>query len=679
MTTRFGVDVGGTFTDCVLYDEASGTVYVDKAPTVPAAPEAGVLAVVRDGVPAATLAQAELFLHGTTVGINALLERNGARVGLLTTRGFRDVLEMRRGERDALYDITWTPPPPLVPRRFRLPVTERIAASGAIEIPLDGADIERNLAVFSNGEIEAIAIVFINAYANPIHEQAAERILRDQGFTGEISLSSAVSGEYREYERTSTTVVDAYVRPKVSGYLARLERELITAGFAGASLITRSGGGAMSFAQASGRPVDTIMSGPVAGAAGAAGLCRRLQIDQAITADVGGTSFDTCLIVDGQPQLKFEGVVDGMPLQLPWIDVRSIGAGGGSIAYMDEGGLLRVGPRSAGSRPGPACYDRGGTLATVTDAAAVLGMLGHGELAGGVQLAFAQAESAVEALSDPLRLSVTDTAAGIITIATAAMADAVRSVTVEQGYDPRAGVLIAFGGAGPLFAGLLAHELEVGRVLVPNYAGNFSAWGLLAEDVLTTAARTMLSKLDQHALQRAQQMLDGLVAGLRDGDGDADGGRSAVEAALELRYAGQEYSLPVAVAVQDGRLAASPDELGQTFESTYERVFGYRLGEPIELVAIRAGLRTPLPQRVYGTPAAPRGWRCNTDPVRAYSFASREPAVFGVVDRLALGDGDTVRGPSIVLEPTATTYIDAGWQGRVLEGGVLELVLEAGA
>ena len=323
MTTRFGVDVGGTFTDCVLYDEASGTVYVDKAPTVPAAPEAGVLAVVRDGVPAAALAQAELFLHGTTVGINALLERSGARVGLLTTRGFRDVLEMRRGERDALYDITWTPPPPLVPRRFRLPVTERIAASGAIEIPLDEADIERNLAVFRSGEIEAIAIVFINAYANPIHEQAAERILRDQGFTGEISLSSAVSGEYREYERTSTTVVDAYVRPKVSGYLARLERELITVGFAGASLITRSGGGAMPFAQASGRPVETIMSGPVAGAAGAAGLCRRLEIDQAITADVGGTSFDTCLIVDGQPQRKFEGLVDGMPLQLPWIEARA--------------------------------------------------------------------------------------------------------------------------------------------------------------------------------------------------------------------------------------------------------------------------------------------------------------------------------------------------------------------
>ena len=254
-----------------------------------------------------------------------------------------------------------------------------------------------------------------------------------------------------------------------------------------------------------------------------------------------------------------------------------------------------------------------------------------------------------------------------------------RSVTVEQGYDPRAGVLIAFGGAGPLFAGLLAHELEIARVLVPNYAGNFSAWGLLAEDVLTTAARTMLSKLDQHALQRAQQVLDGLVASLRAGDGDADGGRSAVEAALELRYAGQEYTLPVAVALQDGRLAASLDELGQTFESTYERVFGYRLGEPIELVAIRAGLRTPLPQRVYGTPAAPRAWSCNTDPVRAYSFASREPAVFGVVDRLALGDGGPVRGPSIVLEPTATTYIDAGWQGRVLEGGVLELILETGA
>ena len=383
MATRIGVDIGGTFTDLIYYDDVSGESLVAKVPTTPDNPDEGVVTAIGQAVPADRVKAAEYFLHGTTVGINALLQRRGAVVGLLATEGFRDILEIRRGDREEMYNLFWTPPPPLVPRRLRRPVKERVRANGEIHIAQETADVREALSVFESEDVDAIAIAYMNAYANPVHEIEAERELRAAGFEGEISVSHRVSGEYREYERTTTTVIDAFVRPRMIHYLRRLDEELANVGFVGRLLITRSGGGSMTFAEAEERPFETIMSGPVAGAEGAGELARSLGIDNLITADVGGTSFDTCLVSGGRPQLMYEGMVVGLPVQTPWVDVRSIGAGGGSIAYIDVGGLLQVGPQSAGADPGPASYGRGGTEPTVTDCALSLGMLGEGKLASG--------------------------------------------------------------------------------------------------------------------------------------------------------------------------------------------------------------------------------------------------------------------------------------------------------
>jgi N-methylhydantoinase A len=460
---RLGVDVGGTFTDLIVRDDATGAVLVGKELSSADAPDDAVLRAIEATLGDGGLARAAVFVHGTTVGLNALLERRGATVGLLATSGFRDVLEVRRGDRDDPYDLFWRPPAPLVPRRLRLPVTERVLADGTVRVALVADDVAAALDAFRAEGVDAIAVAFMNAYANPAHELEAERLLRAAGFDGPISLSHRISGEYREYERTCTTVIDAFVRRRMGGYLERLQHRLGSAGFAGSSFMTRSGGGAMTFEEAAERPFETIMSGPVAGVAATVGLARDLGLDgDLIAADVGGTSFDTCVIADGRAPLLYQGEIVGLPLQAPWVDVRSIGAGGGSIAMVDAGGLLRVGPRSAGASPGPACYGRGGTEPTVTDAALALGMLPDGAIAGDVTLRRELAEAALEPLAERAGLGSVEAAArGILQIAAAHMADAIRGITVEQGRDPRTAALVPFGGAGGIFGTLVAAELGV--------------------------------------------------------------------------------------------------------------------------------------------------------------------------------------------------------------------------
>lgn len=663
MATRFGVDVGGTFTDLVLYDERSGEVLVGKGPSTPRSPESGITAVVEEVIAPAVLADARFFMHGTTVGINSLLERTGAVVGLLTTEGFRDVLELRRGDRDAMYDNLWKAPPPLVPRRLRVPVRERVLADGSIDVPLQTDDVRDAVELFAREGVQSVAIVFINAYANPVHEQAAAEELRRHGFEGDISISHQVSGEFREYERTSTTVIDAYVRPRISHYLQRLEGGLREKGFAGECLITRSGGGAMSFPDAEARPFETIMSGPVAGAVGSGVLCRELGIAEAIAADVGGTTFDTCLIVDGRPHVKYEGTVVGMPLQSPWVDVRSIGAGGGSIAFVDPGGLLRVGPRSAGAEPGPICYRRGGTEPTVTDAASVLGMLAFGELAGGLHLDVDGARDAIERLGRQIGLGVDDTARGIVAIANAAMADAIRTVTFEQGQDARDATILAYGGAGPLFGTLLARELSVVDIVVPSHAGNFSAWGLLQQDLTRSAAMTAISPLTQAGIGAANAVLDALYARLRDrgGSGPPSGRDEIAEPAMDLRYTGQEHTLTLHPPSSGDGITASPEEITRLFSAEYERAFSHTLDEGIEIVSVRAVLRTPLPAMRRAQPVAASEPSRPARSLQAYSFMARERMTFQVVGRDAIPQGKPLNGPLIVCEDTATTYVDAGF------------------
>jgi N-methylhydantoinase A len=667
MATRIGIDVGGTFTDLIYYDDESGEVKLGKVPSTPEAPNQGVIRAASEAVPPQRLADSDYFLHATTALLNAILQRRGAKVGLIATEGFRDILEIRRGDRDDPFDLFWQAPEPLVPRKLRLTVSERLRADGSVHRPLDEASVTRALDVLRAEGVESVAVALMNSYANPAHELEVERILREQGFDGEISVSHKVSGEYREYERTSTTVIDAYVRPLTGSYLERLEAQLRELEFNGTPLVTRSGGGAMTFEEAGSRAVETIMSGPVAGAEGAAELARRLGLDDVISADVGGTSFDTCMITGGRPQVMYEAKIDGLPVQTPWIDVRSIGAGGGSIAYVDAG-LLKVGPRSAGAVPGPACYGRGGTEPTVTDALLMLGMVGAGELASGIQLDAYQAEAALERVAQPLGLSVEDAARGIVTIAATAMGNAIHEITVEQGQDPRNSAIMAFGGAGPVFGCLLAAELGIGRVIVPPYAGNFSAWGLLGADLTQTAGRTRLVRVRDGGVENANELLAELFAGLEQNGSNGDS-TTVREIGLDMRYVGQEHTITVDVPEKDAAIAAEADGVLSAFTDEYERTFGHTIEEDIEIVAVRATLRTPLPRRAE---SASRSADAKDYPsVRAFSFASGDWSSFEVVDRAALAPGATLAGPTIVLEETATTYIDADWTAEVDASGCL--------
>ena len=666
MATLLGVDVGGTFTDLVWCDDETGEVVVGKQPSSPDAPERGVVVAVEAALAADRIGATSLFLHGTTVGLNALLERRGARVGLVATRGFRDVLEVRRGDRDDPYDLFWRPPAPLVPRRLRTTVDERMLADGAIHRPIDLSGVAEALAIFEADGVDAVAVALLNAYANGAHEIAVADELRRLGFAGEISLSHQVSGEYREYERTCTTVIDAFVRRRMGHYLERLEGALGSCGFVGESLITRSGGGAMTFDQAAARPFETVISGPVAGAVATAELARQLGLTSAIAADVGGTSFDTCLISDGQVPVLYQGSVVGLPIQTPWVDVRSIGAGGGSIAHVGAGGLLHVGPQSAGAVPGPACYGRGGTEPTVTDAAVVLGMLPV-ELAGGVELSRDRAEAALAPLAGRLGFdSAADVARGTLHIAAAAMADAIRSITVEQGRDPREAALVVFGGAGPLFGTLMADELDVDTIVVPALAGNFSAWGLLGADLAQTASRTRLIRLGNGAVPEVDALAAELFAEL-----ESRTRREGLqrEVHLDVRYVGQEHTLTIAAPSADGRVATDAAGLSALFEREYARTFGHSMDEEHEIVTTRAVVRVPRELRRVPRTGEQRPSRSAS--VEAWSFARDEVASFALVVRDALRPGDTLAGPAIVTETTATTYLDAGFVAEVHPSGSL--------
>ena len=527
-----------------------------------------------------------------------------------------------------------------------------------MHVPIEADDVRRAAEVFAAEGVTAVAIAFMNAYSNPEHELAAESALRDAGFTGDISVSHQVSGEYREYERTSTTVIDAYVRGRMASYLRRLEDGLGDAGFNGSLLVTRSGGGAMTFGEAERRPFETIMSGPVAGAEGGAELARILDLSDVVTADVGGTSFDTCLILDGRLPVLYEGSIVGMPLQTPWVDVRSIGAGGGSLAYVDVGGLLRVGPQSAGAEPGPASYGRGGTQPTVTDAAAVLGMLAEGSLAGGVTLDIDAARRALEPLGEQLGMEVEDVAKGVLTIATANMANAIREITVEQGQDPRRCALMPFGGAGPLFGTLLAAELEIAQDRRASGGRQLLRLGPAGRRPRPQCRVGRGScSLDDAAIKTANEVLGDLFAVLAERRREGEEGER--EVGLDMRYVGQEHFLTVLTPSEDGRITVDAAGLRDLFTGEYDRTFGHTMDGPVEIVSIRATVRTQLPRRAAerratAAGAAPEGT------IDAWSFTRGELLPFAVVDRASLAAGAILSGPAILLEETATTYLDAG-------------------
>lgn len=586
MSYSIGVDIGGTFTDVVLI-EGSGRVHVAKGISTVRAYEQGIFAMVRRllGKIGLEAADCGAVVHGTTVATNAIIERKGARTGLITTRGFRDVLELRRIRIPKLYDLEWEKPEPLVPRFLRVEVGERMTHKGEVFSPLEKDSVREALKALRSHGVESVAVSLINSYANPAHEEAVRDILKQAAPEVHVTLSSEVLPEMREYERTSTTVINAYVMPVVKRYVASLEGGLRGAGFKVPLLLMQSNGGTMSAELACETPIHVVESGPAAGVIAAHHLAARARIRNAVALDIGGTTAKASLIEDGQVTYAKEYEVGagftrtgrmsrggGYVLRAPTIDIAEIGAGGGSLVWVDGGGALRVGPKSAGASPGPACYGLDGTEPTLTDACAVLGYLDPQGLAGGeVALDLEKAQKALQPVADRLVMKIDDLAHGVYRIAVSNMCRAIRAISTERGKDPRDFDLIAFGGNGPLFAAAVARELELPRVIIPPAAGIFSAFGLLYSDLEHHFTQTLLGRLDQTDPAHAEALwrrleAEALCALEREGYGRE---RAKLQRFSELRYLSQSHELSVP-------WQPTLEALAERFEEEHERTYGHR-------------------------------------------------------------------------------------------------------
>ena len=649
---RLGVDVGGTFTDVVIL--ADGRLITAKVPSTPSDQSVGVLA----GVEAADFdaGQLDAFAHGMTVATNALLERRGARVALVTTEGFRDVLEIGRQNRPSLYDLTRDRPPPLVPRDLRFTVRERMGPEGEI-VALDEDDLARAVADVREAEVEAVAVCLLFAFLHPEHERRVGEALRDELDGVHVSLSSEVLPEFREFERFATTAADAYLAPRLSAYLGQLAERSGAAGLP-VPLVMQSSGGVVDLESASRQAAACVLSGPAGGVVGAAYVAAASGYDDVLTFDMGGTSTDVAPVIGGEAQTTTDSVVAGVPLKLPMVDVHTVSAGGGSIAWADAGGALRVGPQSAGAEPGPAAYGAGGEEPTVTDANLFLGYLEDGATLGGeVVLRRELAEEALERLGSKLGLDALETALGIVRVANAEMTRALRVISVERGLDPREFALVAFGGAGAMHACALADELGMRTLVVPKAAGVLSALGLAISDVRRDYVEALLSPLDDLDADRLESAFVELEERARE---DLDDPRLARGA--DLRYRGQSFELTVD--------AGELDELAARFHEGHEQRYGYRMDEePVELVNVRLTATVAVEKPELREEPADGDGRCGR---RRASFDG-DWAEVEVFDRAAMGAGAEVAGPALVEFPEATCVVAAGWAGRVDEAGSLVL------
>lgn len=671
---RLAVDIGGTFVDAVAFEPATGTWRLHKAATTPDAPSRGVTAALRGLID--DYARADAFVHGTTLGLNAILQRRGSEVGIITNAGFADLLEIARADvpGSSMYDFQYRPKPALVSSRRRIGVPGRLDAAGRVVTPLDvDAVIEAGHALVSDG-VEAIAVSFLHSYANPSSEQEAAAALRAAFPALTVSISSDISREYREYERTSTVMLDAYIRPILDDYLGDLEAQLAAGGYRGGLHVMRSGGGSMTAEIARRAPLTSVLSGPAGGVVGAVHLARELGWDNVITFDVGGTSLDACVIRDGVPADVHEAWIDGLPMQIPVFDIRTIGAGGGSIAW-DDNGLLRVGPHSAGAVPGPVCYAAGGTEPTVTDAALVLGYIdAEAFLEGEMPLDRTLAEAAInEKIAVPLGLDLMTAAASVFRVVVARTVGAVREITVEQGLDPQDFTLVAFGGAGPLLGPMVGRELDLTAVAIPIAPSAFSAYGMLMSDVEYDVSSTVLAPLNESTLADVDELFAGLEA-----EGDqvlVDQGirpeARALIRRLDLRYQGQEHSLGVEV-----KAGASTEHIMEAFGQMHEIRYGHKMQAEGEIVTARI--------RAIGTVEKPRllvlddangvAPRARTTR-QAYDMARERIEPFAVYDRATLKAGQKLTGPAIIDEGTSTTVLysdqalEVGPHGHLLIGG----------
>ncbi len=658
---RIGVDVGGTFTDMVLRD-AAGAVHVFKSPSVPADPSEGVMGVLRLAAERLGLAierllgDCALFVHGSTVATNTILEKKGAKVGLLTTEGFRDSLEIRRGIRENQWDHRAPFPEVLVPRYLRLPVRGRLASDGSELAPLVLEDVDAAARVFEREGVESVAVCLFNAYLDGRHERAvADRLARV--WPGKwISLSSAVMPTMGEYERGSTAVVNAYVAPKVTSYLNALDRQLRALGLPRSLLLLQSNGGAVSVEQVANRPVMLVLSGPAAGVGALKGCAAPGEAANLVSMEIGGTSCDVMVMAKGDVPVADELVIDGYHLTTPSVEIHTVGAGGGTIAWVDGAGLLHVGPQGAGARPGPAAYGLGGENPTVTDAQLVLGRLRPGPLAGGVTLDGALARAAVETrLARPLGLSVEDAAAGMIRLLEQNLLHAVERLSIERGHDPATFTLVAAGGAGPMHGAAVARALGCKRALLPRNAGAFCAMGMLQSDVRQDYLQVFLADLDgvdRAALDAGFAQLEARAreALAREGFTGASAG---IEREIDLRYDGQQWPVRVAIGAAFDAAAAR-----QQFEAEHQRLFGHiQPGGRLSITALRVVGRglldwtPPATRPPQAGPPKPREHRrVWIDPATGW----REVPVYHGAD---LAPGCRLDGPLLVEERTTTAFV----------------------
>jgi N-methylhydantoinase A len=687
--SRIGVDVGGTFTDVVLA-LPDGHIYVNKTTTTPHDPGESVVAGIASVLREAHLDPRDVaeVVHGTTVASNTILQKVGARTGLLTTRGFRDVLEIGRIRTPGMFNLAWRKPEPLVPRRWRLEASERIGSDGEIVTPLDESSVRGAAEKFLSEGVEAIAICFINSYVNDAHERRAAAILRECAPSLLTTASCEVLPEIKEYERTSTAVVNAYLLPAMRGYLSRLTERLSELGVNAPVQVMASNGGMVGIYTARDRPVFAVGSGPAGGVAGAARLGPAIGSSDLIVFDMGGTTAKAAIVEAGEPQIVTEyefrdGISTpsrfvkgaGYMLKVPSIDIAEVGSGGGSIARIDAGGLLVVGPESAGGDPGPACYGRGTTQPTVTDANMVLGFLNQHSLAGGSLAVDATlARRAVEDhVAGPLGLTVEDAAHGIRQVANVNMARAIRAVTIERGKDPRDLALMAFGGGGPLHAIDVAQLLGIRRVLISPVSGVFSAAGMLAAETVHEFVRSLLVPLfavSAHVVQDALEGManEGRVALAREG---YDTGAAQFRYAADMRYSGQSSQLTVPIS----GVAHDVDGLRAVFERVYLETFGYiAKGEPIELVNLRlSAIGTAASRLVFGDLRLSARALAGESGKRQVSFARGSPRIpTRLVPRAAVEQGP-IAGPAIIESYDTTVVVPPNCSARAAGCGCIAI------
>ncbi len=681
MAWRIGVDSGGTFTDVCMFDDVRGTLQIWKVPSTPADPSLGITNGVVEGLETvgARAADIQFLGHGTTVATNALIELRGVKTGLVVSDGFRDLLEIGRQKRPSLYDMLAEKPQDLVTRDLRLEVKERLRFDGSVELALDETALRQAVTAMRDADVKSVAICFLYGFLNNAHEQRALAIVRELMPDAFVCASHQVAPEFREYERLSTTVVNAYLGPIMQRYIQRLQHRLDEIGLPVAPQLTQSNGGVIGFETAAELPVRTVLSGPSTGVVAAQAIGKLAGFENLITFDVGGTSSDVALLQGGHCALTGEATVHGYPIKAPMLDIHTVGAGGGSIAYVDNGGLLKVGPRSAGADPGPVCYGRGNTEPTVTDANIVLQTLNPIEILGGrMKVRRDLALEAMQRLADQLGLGVMETAQGILQVVVANMAKAIRVISVQRGHDPRDYALMAFGGAGPLHAALLARELDMSRIIVPLTPGALCALGLLMTDLRADFASTRVLPLSPTSLDAIASGFTGLGTQAQSWFDRENIGTEAqqIRRTADMRYAGQNYEL--AVPVPEGAIdAAALDQMLVGFEQAHKQRFGFVAdGEAVQLVTLRVEAAGRVPKaKLHALPdAGPNADAARIGERPVYMAALGDFVACPIYTRDKLLPGNVLAGPAIVEQMDATTVIPPDMQGRV--DAYLNLILE---